>query len=186
MCVEREPHEERFRAVHGGGQRAQQGRRPFPGHLTEEGPTGKTQIFVNRLDRVARNRFLNVGGSLNVEPDRNASQPSITFVGTVPFVAWNEEVGSTQRVFVRHLASDPQTGTWALDTPPGGLALDKTKSAVYPIIRASADGKTVFIYREGDPKTGASQILVCTNSPVTGFLQRALGLAAPLAAGKAC
>lgn len=127
---------------------------------TEVGATGKHQVFVDRLDQVSRSAFLNVGGSLNVDPNADTEGPSITFVGNVPYVAWAEEVGGIKRVFVRHLASDPQTGTWVLDTPKTGLAIDKTKNAFYPIIRANGDGKIVIIWREGDPTKEASQIVI--------------------------
>ena len=86
----------------------------------EIGPTGKWQIFVSRLDTSTRNSFLQVGGSLNVDPNHDARHPVITFVGNVPYVVWLEDDGSGKfEVQVRHLASDPQTGSWALDTPRG-------------------------------------------------------------------
>lgn len=89
----------------------------------EVGPTGKFQILVSRLDPATRNDFLPVGGSLNVDQNQNARHPFITFVGTVPYVAWLEDDGTGRFVIqMRHLASDPQTGTWALDTPAGGFA----------------------------------------------------------------
>ena len=153
---------------------------------TEEGPTGKQQVFVNRLDQVSRNKFLNVGGSLNVDQNRDAEAPSLVFVGTVPFVSWSEKVGNVNRIFVRHLASDPQTGTWALDTPKEGLAVDKTKDASYRFLAATPDGKLVFAYQQGDQTKEASQIIVCTNANVSAFLQRVFGMAAPLFAGKVC
>lgn len=153
---------------------------------TEVGPTGKKQVFVNRLDQVSRNKFLNVGGSLNVDPNQDASAPSITFVGTVPFVSWSEKVNNINRIFVRHLASDPQTGTWALDTSKDGLAVDKSKNASYRFLATAAGGKLVFAYTQGDFGKEASQIVVCTNAAATSLLQRALGLAAPGMAGKAC
>ncbi len=145
---------------------------------TEEGPTGKQQVFVNRLDQTTRNKFLNVGGSLNADQNRDATDPSIVFVGTVPFVSWSEKVGNVNRIFIRHLASDPQTGTWVLDTPQSGLAVDKSKDASYRFLAATAGGKLVFAFRQGDFEKEASQIVVCTNASVTSQLQRALGLAA--------
>jgi hypothetical protein len=131
---------------------------------SEIGPSGKYQIYANRLDPTTRDRFLNVGGSLNVDQNSNAQAPSITFVGNVPYVAWEEEVGAVKRIFVRHLASDPQTGTWTLDTPPDGLAVDKGVSAFKPIIHPKGSG-VVVIYRQGDPEQGeVSQIIVCAGA----------------------
>lgn len=152
---------------------------------TEVGPTGKKQVFVDRLDPVTHDKFLNVGGSLNVNQDADAEGPSITFVGNVPYVAWSETVGSVRRIFVRHLESDPQTGTWALDTPKEGLAVDKTKSAFYPVIHPKGKG-VEFIYRQGDPEQEPSQIIVCTNAVITALLPRIPGLAAPFWQGKTC
>ena len=153
---------------------------------TEVGSNGKLQIFVNRLDQVSRNAFLNVGGSLNVDQGRDAHAPDITFINNVPFVAWDEEVGTTRRLFIRHLASDPQTGTWVLDTPKEGLAVDKTKIATGPYIRATAGGKIILAYIQGDPAKEASQIIACTNAPLVSLLQRIPGLAAPLLQARIC
>ncbi len=153
---------------------------------TEIGPSGKHQVFVDRLDPTTRNTFLNVGGSLNVNPNAEAEGPSITFLGNVPYVAWNEQVGGVTRVFVRHLASDPQTGTWVLDTPAEGLAVNKTARAFYPIIRAAPGGKVVIIWREGDPEKEASQIVVCASSKLTTQLERVAGFAFPFLQEKSC
>lgn len=153
---------------------------------TEVGPTGKNQVFVDRLDPGTRDRFLNVGGSLNVNQNAEAEGPSITFLGNVPYVAWSETVGNVSRVFVRHLASDPQTGTWVLDTPQDGLAVNKGAGAFYPIIRAAPGGKVVLVWREGDPANEPSQIVVCESSKLTALLERVAGAAFPLLQGKAC
>lgn len=153
---------------------------------TEVGPTGKRQVFVDRLDQVSRNAFLNVGGSLNVNPNADAEGPSISFLGNVPYVVWNETVGNVSRVFVRHLASDPQTGTWVLDTPKEGLAVNKNLKAFYPIIRAAPAGRVIIAWREGDPEKEASQIVVCTSGKLARLFERLPGLAAPLAQGGSC
>lgn len=152
---------------------------------TEVGPGGKHQVFVNRLDPTSRDKFLNVGGSLNADQNSNAVSPSITFAGNVPYVAWEEEQGSLTRVHVRHLASDPQTGTWVLDTPSDGLAVDKARGAYHPIIGPDGQGVAV-IYRQGDPDTGASQVVVCANVTETLLLPRTAGAAAPLLQAVTC
>jgi len=90
---------------------------------SEIGPSGKSQIFVSRLDTKTRNSFLNVGASLNVDQNHEAKLPFIVFVGKVPYVAWLEDDGTGRfTVQVRHLGSDPQTGTWTLDSPPEGFS----------------------------------------------------------------
>jgi hypothetical protein len=153
---------------------------------TEVGTNGKRQVFVNRLDQVSRNAFINVGGSLNVDPNRDAHKPDITFIGNVPFVAWSEEVNGLQRVFVRHLGSDPQTGTWVLDTPREGLAVDKSAIAVAPNVRGSADGKVLIAYIQGDFPKEQSKVIVCSNASLTSWLGRFPGLAAPLSLAQQC
>ena len=126
----------------------------------EIGQNGKWQIFVSRLDTASRNSFLQVGASLNVDPNQDARTPFITFVGNVPYVAWLEDDGSGKfQVQVRHLASDPQTGTWALDTPEGGFNADPALSDSGLAVTASND--TLFMaWTEGDPAASASQIVV--------------------------
>jgi hypothetical protein len=125
----------------------------------EVGPTGKYQIVVSRLDPSTHNSFLQVGGSLNVDPNHDAQLPRISFVGTVPYVAWQEDDGnghfSTQ---LRHLASDPQTGNWVLDSPAGGLrrAAGVNQSELFA---AAGNGNLFLAWTEGDPLKEASQVL---------------------------
>lgn len=126
----------------------------------EIGPNGKWQIFVSRLDTATRNSFLQVGASLNADPNHDARAPIIVFVGSVPYVAWLEDNGTGKfEIQVRHLASDPQTGTWALDTPPGGfnVSTDLSDSG----LAASASDDTLFMaWTEGDPASSAAQLVV--------------------------
>jgi hypothetical protein len=126
----------------------------------EIGPNGKWQIFVSRLDTSTRNSFLQVGASLNVDPNHDARTPTITFVGNVPYVVWLEDDGTSKfEVQVRHLASDPQTGTWALDTPEGGFNVSADVSDFGVTAVASKD--TLFMtWTEGDPESSASQLVV--------------------------
>lgn len=131
----------------------------------ELGQNGKWQVFVSRLDTTTRNSFLQVGGSLNVDPNHDARTPIIVFVGNVPYVAWLEDDGSGKFVVqLRHLASDPQTGTWALDTPANGFNLDPTLSNFNLAAVASAD--TLFLaWGEGDPASTASQMVIGAFKP---------------------
>jgi hypothetical protein len=126
----------------------------------EIGPNGKWQIFVSRLDTATRNSFLQVGASLNVDPNQDARSPIIVFVGNVPYVVWLEDDGTGKfEVQVRHLASDPQTGTWALDTPPGGFNASTNLSDSGLAVAASNDA-LFMAWTEGDPASSASQIVV--------------------------
>jgi len=127
---------------------------------SEVGPSGKAQIFVSRLDTSTRNSFLNVGASLNVDQNHNAQTPFIAFVGNVPYVAWLEDDGTGKlNVQVRHLASDPQTGTWALDTPAKGFNFNQALSD--SALSATSDGTSLIMsWVEGDPTKEASQVVV--------------------------
>jgi hypothetical protein len=131
----------------------------------EIGQNGKWQIFVSRLDTTTRNSFIQVGGSLNVDPNHDARNAIIVFVGNVPYVTWLEDDGTGKfEVQLRHLASDPQTGTWALDTPANGFNLDATLSNFNLAAVASAD--TLFLaWGEGDPASSASQMVIGAFKP---------------------
>ncbi|MFN8380645.1 MAG: hypothetical protein U0V02_01825 [Anaerolineales bacterium] len=126
----------------------------------EIGQNGKWQIFVSRLDTSTRNSFLQVGGSLNIDPNHDAKTPIIVFIGNVPYVTWLEDDGTGKfEIQLRHLASDPQTGTWALDTPASGFNLDATQSNFNLAAVASSD--TLFLaWGEGDPASAASQMVI--------------------------
>jgi hypothetical protein len=121
---------------------------------------GKWQIFVSRLDATTRNSFLQVGASLNVDPNHDARTPIIVFVGNVPYVIWLEDDGSGKfEVQARHLASDPQTGAWALDTPPSGFNVNSELSDSGLAVAAS--NNTLFMtWTEGDPALSPSQLVV--------------------------
>ncbi|HEY4690859.1 MAG TPA: hypothetical protein VIK33_16225, partial [Anaerolineae bacterium] len=141
----------------------------------EIGPTEKWQIFVSRLDPATRSRFVNVGGSLNVDQNHDARTPFVTFIQNVPYVAWLEDDGSGKfSLQVRHLASDVQTGTWVLDTPPGGFNINPALSN-FGLFAAGSAEALFMTWTEGDPATSASQVLaghltpggVASASPVT-------------------
>jgi hypothetical protein len=128
---------------------------------TEVGPTGKHQIFVSRLDTKTRNSFLLVGASLNVDPNHDAKASYITFVGNVPYVGWLEDDGSGKfRVQLRHLGSDPQTGTWVLDSPAQGFNHNPDVTASEPFHAAASQDTLFLTWVEGDPASSASQVIV--------------------------
>lgn len=87
----------------------------------EQNDGSATQIRVSAFINGA---WLALGGPLNVDPARNASQPSIAFIGPVPVVAWTEAdaAGHTQaRVATLHGV------TWS---PVGGsLNVDPAQNA---------------------------------------------------------
>jgi hypothetical protein len=78
----------------------------------------------------------------------------------VPYVVWLEDDGTGKfEVQVRHLASDPQTGTWALDTPEGGFNVSSELSD-FGLAAASSNDTLFMSWTEGDPASSASQIVV--------------------------
>jgi hypothetical protein len=124
----------------------------------EVGPTGKYQIVVSRLDTTTRNNFLQVGGSLNVDPNHDAQLPRITFVGAVPYVAWLEDDGAGHfTTQLRHLGSDPQTGNWVLDSPAGGLRRAPGVNQT-DLFSATGNGDLFLAWVEGNPDNEASQL----------------------------
>ncbi|GAB4579336.1 MAG: hypothetical protein Fur0022_20740 [Anaerolineales bacterium] len=131
----------------------------------EVGPTGKWQVFVSRLDPVSRASFVNVGGSLNVDQNQDARHPIIVFLKNVPYVSWEEDDGSGNfRVHLRHLASDPQTGTWVLDSPAEGFDHDAALSNSGLTVAAGVD--TLFLaWVEGDPATEVAQVILAAFKP---------------------
>ena len=131
----------------------------------EVGPSGKTQVVVSRLDLTTRNSFLPVGGSLNVDQNHNARTPFIAFVKNVPYVAWLEEDGSGKlTIQVRHLSSDPQTGTWTLDTQPGGVSANPALP-ISGLFAAGSDAGLLLAWTEGDPTKEAAQVVAAAPRP---------------------
>ena len=131
----------------------------------EVGPSGKTQVVVSRLDLTTRNSFLPVGGSLNVDQNHNARTPFIAFVKNVPYVAWLEEDGSGKlTIQVRHLSSDPQTGTWTLDTQPGGVSANPALP-ISGLFAAGSDAGLLLAWTEGDPAKEAAQVVAAVLRP---------------------
>jgi hypothetical protein len=126
---------------------------------SEIGPSGKSQIFVARLDTSTRNSFLNVGASLNVDQNQEAKLPLIVFVENVPYVAWLEDDGTGKfTVQVRHLGSDPQTGTWTLDSPPEGFSAETGLADLG--LAASATNALTLAWPGADPAAGIAQLFV--------------------------
>lgn len=56
------------------------------------------EIFVKRLEGRA---WAQVGGSLNMDPTKDANMPVVADVGGVPYVAWSETNGTHELVFVK-------------------------------------------------------------------------------------
>jgi len=127
----------------------------------EIGPNGKWQIFVSRLDPNTRNGFLQVGGSLNIDPNHDARDVYIAFVNNTPYVGWLEDDGTGNfHIHIRHLGSDPQTGTWVQDSPAQGFN-QNPGFQVNGTFNAVSFGDTLFLtWVETDPATNISQVIV--------------------------
>jgi hypothetical protein len=122
-------------------------------------------VFVSRLDPATRASFVNVGGSLNIDQNHDARTPVIVFVDNVPYVAWLEDNGTGNFVVhLRHLASDPQTGTWVQDSPESGFDQDKTLSNS-GLTLASTPGVLYLAWVEGDPASQSSQVILAQFTP---------------------
>jgi hypothetical protein len=85
---------------------------------SEDTGNGVHAIFVSRL--VGGNHFaLFNGGAPVSNPDRDATNPDITFFGNTPYVSWLETHGGSTRGFYGHFDTN---GVFVEDTP-GGVRL---------------------------------------------------------------
>jgi hypothetical protein len=82
-----------------------------------------------------------VGGALNADVTKNASHPSITGIGGVPIVAWDEDSGTTRLVHVKRFTG----GVWTAVGDP--LNVDASKDAERPIVTSIA-GILLVVWRE--------------------------------------
>src|SRR5436309_6275255 len=84
----------------------------------EEFGGGRHVIYVSRL--VGGDHFELFNGGLFVSNGNNdASRPDITFAGNVPYISWQEQVGTSLLTFVRHFEGGTAAPTFQLDTPDG-------------------------------------------------------------------
>jgi hypothetical protein len=102
------------------------------GTLTPGGPTvpwvvweedvggGTHAIFVSRLVGTDHFELFNAGQPIS-NTVNFATRPDITFSGNVPYVSWQEQVGSQLLAFVGHFEGGAADPVFRLDTP-GGIA----------------------------------------------------------------
>ena len=87
----------------------------------EEFGGGRHVIYVSRL--VGGDHFELFNGGLAVSNAHNdASRPDITFAGNVPYISWQEQVGTSLLTFVGHFEGGAAAPTFVLDTPDGVAA----------------------------------------------------------------
>src|SRR5437870_6517433 len=87
----------------------------------EEFGGGRHVIYVSRL--VGGDHFELFNGGLFVSNGNNdASRPDITFAGNVPYISWQEQVGTSLLTFVGHFEGGAAAPTFVLDTPDGVAA----------------------------------------------------------------
>jgi len=84
----------------------------------EELGGGRHVIYVSRL--VGGDHFELFNGGLPVSNANNdASRPDITFAGNVPYISWQEQVGTSLLTFVGHFEGGAAAPIFQLDTPDG-------------------------------------------------------------------
>src|SRR5437867_3544707 len=79
---------------------------------------GRHAIFVSRLVGGDHFELFKPGQSISNRAN-NASRPDITFAGNVPYISWQEEVGTDLRTFVGHFEGGAAAPRFKLDTPAG-------------------------------------------------------------------
>src|SRR5262249_19399011 len=121
---------------------------------------GISQIYVARLEG---GRFRPVGGSLNLSPDDDASDPDIAFVGNVPHVTWSEMLDGVRHIYVSHLAdSTPGAERWDIDSLDTGLNRQPAPDAPHPAI--SPNGVPPLVaWEEGDTP---ANVFAAIRSPI--------------------
>jgi hypothetical protein len=142
---------------------------PAPGTSTmvpwvvfvQKNASGRNLIYVSRFDPDG-NRFIAVGGALNLQPffpGSVAEYPDIAFAGKVPFVTWTENLGQFKRTFVRHLAdARPGFERWDLDTSPTGINVESFRDAFTPAI--TTNGVAPFVtWQEGQEVFDISRVV---------------------------
>lgn len=111
---------------------------------------GRDQVFVKRLEGTT---WVQVGGSLNIDPTEDAISADIASVGGVPYVAWLESNGTREELYVKRW-----TGTaWTL-LGLGALNRDAQADASDPSI-AGALGVPYVAWSEAPPG-GHPQVFV--------------------------
>jgi hypothetical protein len=81
---------------------------------------GTHAVFVSRLVGTDHFELFNSGQPIS-NTVNSASRPDITFSGHVPYISWQEQVGSELLVFVGHFEGGAASPVFRLDTP-GGVA----------------------------------------------------------------
>jgi len=95
------------------------GQPTVPWVVWEESDTsGRHGVFVARLAGGDHFALLN-GGQPVSNPHRNSSRPDITFAGNVPYISWQEEIGTSLLTFVGHFEGAAAAPVFMLDTPDG-------------------------------------------------------------------
>ena len=81
---------------------------------------GQHTIFIARLVGGDHFELFKPGNPISNRAN-NASRPDITFAGNVPYISWQEEIGTELRTFVGHFEGGEAAPRFKLDTP-GGIA----------------------------------------------------------------
>ena len=79
---------------------------------------GRHAIFVSRLVGGDHFELFNAGQPIS-NTVNDASRPDIGFAGNVPYVSWQEQIGSRLVAFVGHFEGGASAPVFRLDTPAG-------------------------------------------------------------------
>jgi hypothetical protein len=84
----------------------------------EELADGRSTIFISRLVNGDHFELFKPGNPISNRAN-NAHRPDITFAGNVPYISWQEEIGTELRTFVGHFEGGEAAPRFKLDTPDG-------------------------------------------------------------------
>jgi hypothetical protein len=79
---------------------------------------GRRAIFVSRLVDGDHFELFNHGQPISNTVNQ-ASRPDITFAGNLPYISWQEQVGTELLTFVGHFEGGATASVFKLDTPSG-------------------------------------------------------------------
>jgi hypothetical protein len=149
-----------------------------------EDDSANTEIRVARLNAEGNGWEQVVGGPspINESSTQFASRPSLTAIGGIPYVAWNEVAGSDVRVRVARLEPDLSSAT-ALATDTGAVLLSRVRSygVASPVAfeygpGASLGTRTAATNASGDQGTDTVYTAVGGLAPATAYSLRSIGV----------
>jgi hypothetical protein len=96
-----------------------------------------------RVKQLTASGWAAIGGALNIDTGKSADNPSITSVGGVPYVAWEESNGTKSQIYVKQFMG----GTWT--AVGASVNIDPAKDGAIPSI-ADVGGVPYVAYVEAN------------------------------------